>query len=90
MVGAVIATSGWCLFFAVFLPVALFFPAATGTIYQQFRRHDHLSRAISTFNRPHLPDALRPCALRVKAEPPAAHLCTSRAPRSASCYGRAG
>ncbi|MCT0219255.1 efflux RND transporter permease subunit [Synechococcus sp. CS-1329] len=45
--GAVIATS--LVLFAVFLPV-LFFPGATGTIYQQFAATIIFSVAISTFN----------------------------------------
>ena len=45
--GAVIATS--LVLFAVFVPV-LFFPGATGTIYQQFAATIIFSIAISTFN----------------------------------------
>jgi HAE1 family hydrophobic/amphiphilic exporter-1 len=45
--GAVVATS--LVLFAVFVPV-LFFPGATGTIYQQFAATIIFSIAISTFN----------------------------------------
>ena len=45
--GAVLATS--LVLFAVFLPV-LFFPGATGTIYQQFAATILFAIAISTFN----------------------------------------
>ncbi len=45
--GAVIATS--LVLFAVFIPV-LFFPGATGTIYQQFAATIIFAVAISTFN----------------------------------------
>ncbi len=65
--GAVITTS--LVLFAVFLPV-LFFPGATGTIYQQFAATIIFSVAISTFNALTFSPMLSALLLAREGEPP--------------------
>ncbi|EDY39552.1 RND transporter, HAE1 family [Cyanobium sp. PCC 7001] len=64
---AVIATS--IVLFAVFLPV-LFFPGATGSIYQQFAATIIFSVAISTFNALTFSPMLAALLLAQEGEPP--------------------
>ena len=64
---AVIATS--LVLFAVFVPV-LFFPGATGTIYQQFAATIIFSVAISTFNALTFSPMLSALLLGIDAPPP--------------------